>query len=63
MNISNLGICFGPTLMRSPTESIASIMNLKFCNIVVEILIEYYEKVSLLTMRRLLYFIILYTRM
>ncbi len=45
MTVSNLGVCFGPTLMRPEEETIAAIMDIKFCNIVVEILIEYHEKV------------------
>lgn len=44
MNVSNLGVCFGPTLLRPEEETVASIMDLKFYNIVVEILIENYEK-------------------
>ena len=46
MTVANLGVCFGPTLMRPREETMAAIMNIKFCNIVVEILIENYEKVS-----------------
>lgn len=45
MTISNLGVCFGPTLLRPEEETVASIMDLKFYNIVVEILIENYEKI------------------
>ena len=45
MSICNLGVCFGPTLLRSEEESVAAIMNLKFCNVVVEILIENYDKI------------------
>lgn len=44
MTVSNLGVCFGPTLLRPEEETVASIMDLKFYNIVVEILIENYEK-------------------
>lgn len=39
---------FGPTLMRPQEETVAAIMDLKFQNIVVEILIEQHEKVRLL---------------
>ncbi len=46
MTVSNLGVCFGPTLMRPEEETIAAIMDIKFCNIVVEILINHYKKVS-----------------
>ncbi|KRT79233.1 Pleckstrin homology domain containing protein [Oryctes borbonicus] len=45
MTISNLGVCFGPTLLRPEEETVASIMDLKFYNIVVEILIENYDKI------------------
>ena len=45
MSVANLGVCFGPTLMRPEEETILAIMHIKFCNIVVEILIENYEKV------------------
>lgn len=47
MTVSNLGVIFGPTLMRSQEETVAAMMNIKFQNIVVEILIENYEKVRL----------------
>lgn len=46
MTISNLGVIFGPTLMRAQEETVAAMMNIKFQNIVVEILIEHYEKVE-----------------
>lgn len=45
MTVSNLGVCFGPTLLRPEEETVASIMDLKFYNIVVEILIENYERI------------------
>lgn len=45
MTVSNLGVCFGPTLLRPEEETVASIMDLKFYNIVVEILIENYQKI------------------
>ncbi|OBS77535.1 hypothetical protein A6R68_20076, partial [Neotoma lepida] len=45
MTISNLGVIFGPTLMRAQEETVAAMMNIKFQNIVVEILIEHYEKI------------------
>uniref|UniRef100_A0A9J8DBS0 Rho GTPase activating protein 42a n=1 Tax=Cyprinus carpio carpio TaxID=630221 RepID=A0A9J8DBS0_CYPCA len=44
MTVSNLGVIFGPTLMRSQEETVAAMMNIKFQNIVVEILIENYDK-------------------
>lgn len=46
MTVSNLGVIFGPTLMRSQEETVAAMMNIKFQNIVVEILIENFIKVS-----------------
>lgn len=46
MTVSNLGVIFGPTLMRSQEETVAAMMNIKFQNIVVEILIENFRKVA-----------------
>lgn len=46
MTVANLGVVFGPTLMRPQEETVAAIMDLKFQNIVVEILIENHEKVK-----------------
>lgn len=45
MTVSNLGVCFGPTLLRPEEETVAAIMDIKFGNIVVEILIENCEKI------------------
>ncbi|XP_076850421.1 rho GTPase-activating protein 42 isoform X2 [Brachyhypopomus gauderio] len=45
MTVSNLGVIFGPTLMRSQEETVAAMMNIKFQNVVVEILIENFEKI------------------
>ncbi|XP_055081833.1 rho GTPase-activating protein 42 isoform X2 [Periophthalmus magnuspinnatus] len=45
MTVSNLGVVFGPTLMRSQEETVAAMMNIKFQNIVVEILIENFSKI------------------
>lgn len=47
MTVANLGVVFGPTLMRPQEETVAAIMDLKFQNIVVEILIQQHEKVTL----------------
>lgn len=47
MTVSNLGMIFGPTLMRSQEETVAAMMNIKFQNIVVEIIIENHHKVLL----------------
>uniref|UniRef100_A0AAQ4P042 Rho GTPase activating protein 10 n=1 Tax=Gasterosteus aculeatus aculeatus TaxID=481459 RepID=A0AAQ4P042_GASAC len=49
MTVANLGVVFGPTLMRPQEDTVAAIMDLKFQNIVVEILIEHDEKVPLTT--------------
>ncbi|XP_034952396.1 rho GTPase-activating protein 26 isoform X2 [Chelonus insularis] len=46
MTIGNLAVCFGPTLLRPEEETVASIMDIKFYNIVVEILIENYERIA-----------------
>ncbi len=48
MTVSNLGVCFGPTLLRPEEETMAAIMDIKFCNVVVEIMIENYDKVIIL---------------
>ncbi|XP_038129896.1 rho GTPase-activating protein 42-like [Cyprinodon tularosa] len=45
MTVSNLGMIFGPTLMRSQEETVAAMMNIKFQNIVVEIIIEKHDKI------------------
>ncbi|CAH1159775.1 unnamed protein product [Phaedon cochleariae] len=44
MTVSNLGVCFGPTLLRPEEETVASILDLKFYNIVVEILIDNHQR-------------------
>lgn len=49
MTVSNLGMIFGPTLMRSQEETVAAMMNIKFQNIVVEIIIENHDKVHTCT--------------
>ena len=46
MTVSNLGVCFGPTLLRDEEETVAAIMDIKFGNVVVEILIENWRHVS-----------------
>lgn len=45
MTMANLGVVFGPTLFRPQEETVAAIMDIKFQNIVVEMLIENYEKI------------------
>uniref|UniRef100_A0A8C8E101 Oligophrenin 1 n=1 Tax=Oryzias sinensis TaxID=183150 RepID=A0A8C8E101_9TELE len=47
MTPSNMAVVFGPTLMRAKEETVAAMLDIKFQNIVVEILIEDYEKVQL----------------
>jgi len=39
MTVANLGVCFGPTLLRAEEETVAAIMDIKFANVVVEIMI------------------------
>lgn len=46
MTVANLGVVFGPTLLRPQEETVAAIMDIKFQNIVIEILIENHEKVT-----------------
>lgn len=60
MNISNLSVCFGPTLLRPEEETVAAIMDIKFCNVVVEILIENYSMVSLLRSKHHLCFYVMF---
>uniref|UniRef100_A0A8C1RFK5 Rho GTPase-activating protein 26 n=1 Tax=Cyprinus carpio TaxID=7962 RepID=A0A8C1RFK5_CYPCA len=45
MTVANLGVVFGPTLLRPQEETVAAIMDIKFQNIVIEILIENHERV------------------
>ena len=42
-----MGVIFGPTLMRAQEDTVAAMMNIKFQNIVVEILIEHFVKVCI----------------
>lgn len=46
MTVGNLGVCFGPTLLRPKEETMAAIMDIKFCNVVVEVLIANCDLVS-----------------
>lgn len=50
MTVANLGVVFGPTLLRPQEETVAAIMDIKFQNIVVEILIEHHERVRRMRM-------------
>ncbi len=45
MKASNLGVVFGPTLMRPERESVATIVDLKYQNIIVQDMIEQIDKV------------------
>uniref|UniRef100_A0A8B9RE51 Rho GTPase-activating protein 26 n=1 Tax=Astyanax mexicanus TaxID=7994 RepID=A0A8B9RE51_ASTMX len=45
MTVANLGVVFGPTLLRPQEETVAAIMDIKFQNIVVEILIENHDTI------------------
>ncbi|XP_062868359.1 rho GTPase-activating protein 26-like isoform X3 [Trichomycterus rosablanca] len=45
MTVANLGVVFGPTLLRPQEETVAAIMDIKFQNVVVEILIENHERI------------------
>ncbi len=47
MAASNLGVVFGPTLMKSREETMAAIMNLKYQSIVIELLINEFNTVSI----------------
>lgn len=43
MSVFNLGVVFGPTLLRAVEETVAAILDIKFNNVVIEILIENYD--------------------
>ncbi|CAL8362594.1 unnamed protein product [Lota lota] len=45
MIAANMAVVFGPTLMRAKEETVAAMLDIKFQNIVVEILIENYQKI------------------
>ncbi|XP_073252515.1 rho GTPase-activating protein 26-like [Porites lutea] len=45
MAASNLGVVFGPTLMKSREESMAAIMNLKYQSVVIELLIKEFDAI------------------
>ena len=45
MRASNVGVVFGPTLMRPRNETVQSIMNIKYQNIVVQQIIEDYQRI------------------
>lgn len=43
MSIFNLGVVYGPTLLKASEDSLAAVLEIKFNNLVIEILIENYE--------------------
>lgn len=43
MSVFNLGVVFGPTLLKATEDSLAAVLEIKFNNLVIEILIENYE--------------------
>ena len=45
MKASNLGVVFGPTLMRPEHETVASIVDIRYQNIIVELMITKIEDV------------------
>ena len=45
MSCENLGVCFGPTLLREEEESIEAIIDISFANTVVTILVENWRKI------------------
>lgn len=45
MTVSNLGICFAPTLMRGPDENSLAIADIKYSNVVATALIEGYDAI------------------
>ena len=47
MSCENLGVCFGPTLLREEEESIEAIIDISFANAVVMILVENWSEMPL----------------
>lgn len=45
MKASNLGVVFGPTLMRAEVETVATIVDIKYQNIIVQEMIEQKDRV------------------
>ena len=56
MTVANLGVCFGPTLLRDEEETVAAIMDIKFANVVVEILIENWRQILLGKYKKIFFF-------
>ena len=46
MKPSNLAVCFGPTLMRPEHETVASIVDIRYQNIIVETMIKHVDEVN-----------------
>lgn len=46
MKVSNLGVVFGPTLMRPEQETVASIVDIRYQNIIVECIIGHIDEAS-----------------
>ena len=46
MTCENLGVCFGPTLLREEEETIEAIVDISFANAVVMILVENWSEMS-----------------
>ncbi|OUC49750.1 RhoGAP domain protein [Trichinella nativa] len=46
MTACNLAVCFGPCVLRAEEETVAAIMDIKFYNLVVEVLIDNCDQVS-----------------
>jgi len=44
MTPANLGVCFGPSLLRPEFETVSSIYDIKFRNAIVELIIMHYDK-------------------
>ena len=51
MKASNIGVVFGPTLMRPERESVAAIVDIKYQNIIVEMMIVERERVRVGVLR------------
>ena len=47
MTVGNLGVCFGPTLLRDEEETVAAIIDIKFANVIVELLIDNWRQILL----------------
>ena len=61
MQASNLGVVFGPTLIRAEVETVAKINNIKYQNIIVEMMIDEKDKVICMCMCVCIFCVCLYT--